>query len=1399
MSGELGSVDRLSRENAALRQQVEALEAEKQSLRAIFHSIGDAVISADAAGNILQMNPVAEALTGWNEVDAMGRTTAEVFKLVNEQTRVASESPVAQVLRNGALSRFANHTLLIAKNGTERPIANSGAPIRNETGVVTGAVLVFRDQTEERESQRSLQRSEQLFRLVFENSPLGKSITGVNGSLRVNKAFCDILGYGADELRSIKWQDITHPDDLQESLDLLDSLITGATASARYEKRYIHKTGRVVWTEVNTALQRDEAGQPSFFITTIADVTERKQVAEALLLANERMEEAQQVAHVGSWEWDAVRDRITGSKEFYRLFDVKPAEIEHFPQFVARLHPDDRERVERDVADALQQERPYDTDYRVKLGNQGWRDINARGKVAVDTDGKPVRLLGTCLDITERKRIEIALRASETRLRTTLASIGDGVISSDAQGGVEMLNPVAEALTGWSNTEANGRAIAEVFHIVNEQTRAEVESPVAHVMRDGVIVGLANHTVLIGKDGIERPIADSGAPIRNEQGELTGVVLVFRDQTEERRAEAARERLAEQRQLALSAARLGWWHYDPVTQVAFYDIRYTEIFGVSGSECPNEEILKLVHPDDLPHVWAAVQAALSPSDPKPYLSEYRVNRPDGTLCWVEAHGIATFEGDGDARHATSLVGTVADVTERKQAQREIESLARFPDENPNPVMRLLHDGTIGYANKGSRDLLAAWNLQVGGRINASLLGVLGRSIAEREVTTEEVTANGRVIECVFVWVPGVDYMNMYGRDITDRKLAEKSMQEGERRYRSLFEGMLNGLAYCKMIFENETPLDFVYLEVNDAFETLTGLKNVTGKRVSEIIPGIRESDPLLFERYGRVALTGVPERFETYVSALDMWFSISVYSSQRGYFTAVFDVITERKRAEEALHESEDKFRHFFEHSVTGKSITLPTGEATVNQAFSEMLGYTPDELFKTDWQSLTHPDDLALTAKEIDALLRGEKSSAQFEKRYLRKDGSIVWTHLASTLRRDAAGNPRYLMSSVVDINARKLAEDALRSSESRLRRFYDSGMIGVIYWNIEGKITEANDKFLEMVGYSRDDLAGGALNWVHMTPPEYQQLDESSLFELKTDGVNQKPFEKEYIRKDGSRIPILIAGAMLDDARFNGVALVLDVTARRRAEEALRQLNSGLERRVSERTGELEASNKELEAFSYSVSHDLRAPLRAIDGFTRILYDDFGQHLNAEGKRLCNVIRENTGRMGRLIDDLLSFSRLGRATMLPSQIDMAAMANSVFHELCTPEIRERIDLRISSVPTAFGDPSLMRQVWANLLSNAIKFTSKVQRASVEVTGEQTPQECIYTVVDNGAGFDMQYESKLFGVFQRLHSTKEFEGTGVGLALVQRIIRRHGGRVWAEGEIDRGAKFCFTLPKKVE
>ena len=265
-------------------------------------------------------------------------------------------------------------------------------------------------------------------------------------------------------------------------------------------------------------------------------------------------------------------------------------------------------------------------------------------------------------------------------------------------------------------------------------------------------------------------------------------------------------------------------------------------------------------------------------------------------------------------------------------------------------------------------------------------------------------------------------------------------------------------------------------------------------------------------------------------------------------------------------------------------------------------------------------------------------------------------------------------------------------------------------------------------------------------------------------------------------------------------------DISDRRAAEGAIKKMNNELERRVSERTAqlessnqELEASNQELEAFSYSVSHDLRAPLRAIDGFTRILLEDYQPLFDEEGKRVCAVIKENAVRMGQLIDDLLGLSRLNRTGMHLTEIDMCNLANVVYDEITSPEEKNRIKFDIKIVHRAMGDQILIRQLLVNLIGIAIKFSSHRELAKITLSSEKQQEMMVFCISDNGAGFDMKYSAKLFGAFQRLHSVKEFEGTGIGLAIVQRIVHRHGGKVWAEAEVDQGASFYFSLPLKIE
>lgn len=246
----------------------------------------------------------------------------------------------------------------------------------------------------------------------------------------------------------------------------------------------------------------------------------------------------------------------------------------------------------------------------------------------------------------------------------------------------------------------------------------------------------------------------------------------------------------------------------------------------------------------------------------------------------------------------------------------------------------------------------------------------------------------------------------------------------------------------------------------------------------------------------------------------------------------------------------------------------------------------------------------------------------------------------------------------------------------------------------------------------------------------------------------------------------------------------------------DAIQQLNADLERRVAERTAQLETSNKELEDFTYTVSHDLRTPLRAIDGFSRILEEDYGGKLDDEARRLIGVVRENTRKMGQLIDDLLTFSRLGRNPIAATSINMETLARSALAEIDAPAAAGRARIEIHALPEAWGDPAPIKQVWINLLSNAVKFSGKREQPVIEVSGRKNAAEIVYCVKDNGVGFDMKYYDKLFGVFQRLHGNDEFPGTGVGLAIVRRVVSRHGGRAWAEGKMGEGAAFYFSLPK---
>lgn len=492
-----------------------------------------------------------------------------------------------------------------------------------------------------------------------------------------------------------------------------------------------------------------------------------------------------------------------------------------------------------------------------------------------------------------------------------------------------------------------------------------------------------------------------------------------------------------------------------------------------------------------------------------------------------------------------------------------------------------------------------------------------------------------------------------------------------------------------------------------------------------------------------------------------------------------------RRRAEESLAASEARYRMLFEDNPAPMWVfdveTLRF--LAVNAAAEGLYGYSRDEFLGMTLREIRPPEDEAALQADVHVPRTGVRSSGPW--RHRTKDGRTLFVEIVT---HDVAFEGRAARLVLVgDVTERVRAEE-------KLRAFFDSGMVGAFLADGEGRITTANDELLRIVGRTRADAEAGSLSWRGLTPPEWIETDMIRAAEARERGVCS-PYEKEYLRKDGSRVPVLVGFALVGEGRKESVAFVLDLTERKAAEEEVRLLNAELEARVERRTEELVAKSRELESFAYSVSHDLRAPLRAIDGFTRMIEEDHAAGLEAEGRRLLGVVRDAARRMGRLIDDLLAFSRAGRQDLKKSRVDVAELVRSVVPEVLPEAEREKSDVSIGELPPVAADASLLRQVFVNLLSNAVKFSATRTRRRIAISGRHEGARVVYDVEDNGVGFDMTYAGKLFGVFQRLHG-REFDGTGVGLALAERIVSRHGGTISAWGEVDRGARFTVSMPE---
>ncbi|NMO14237.1 PAS domain S-box protein [Pyxidicoccus fallax] len=545
-------------------------------------------------------------------------------------------------------------------------------------------------------------------------------------------------------------------------------------------------------------------------------------------------------------------------------------------------------------------------------------------------------------------------------------------------------------------------------------------------------------------------------------------------------------------------------------------------------------------------------------------------------------------------------------------------------------------------------------------------------------------------------------------------------------------------------------------------------------------------------RLGEHSLVGVlhlASLFENAASLLDA----------RGGTAGGSPRVTDGGAIEEELRQSEERFRLLVDSVLDyGIFILDPEGRVSTWNAGAERIkGWRAEEIIGRPFTLFYTPEALARAHPQEELKIATREGRYHEEGWRIRKDGSRFWADVTITALRDATGRLRGFAKVTRDLTERKRSEEALDAQRENFELLVQSVRDYAIFMlDPEGRIVSWNEGARRLKGYEAPEIIGQHFSRFYMEEDRKRGHPAEELEIAIREGRYRE--EGWRIRKDGSRFwADVTITALFKDGVLKGFAKVTrDLTDRMKQEQALQQANLDLERRVQERTAELQVVNAELESFSYSVSHDLRAPLRAISGFSRVLLEDYsaGQPLDEEGLRYLERISAGGQRMADLIDDLLKLSRVTRAPCRRVPVDLADLAREVVEGLSrqTPERAVRVTL--TPTARALGDPHLLRQVLENLLGNAWKFTGRTPDPSIEFGTQEKNGERLFFVRDNGAGFDMAHAGKLFTAFHRLHEASDFEGTGIGLATVQRIIHRHGGRIWAESQPGQGATFWFTV-----
>ncbi len=1077
---------------------------------------------------------------------------------------------------------------------------------------------------------------------------------------------------------------------------------------------------------------------------------------------------------------------------------------------------------------------------RSRTGEYRW--FLTKAEPLKDESGKVVRWFGTNTDITsereslaekekflreidfERQRFEIVMKQMPAAIVVAEAPSGKLIFANEKFRDVWRIefNPV-EDIEGYRSYQA--------FH-ADGRAYEPMDWPLARSIANGEIVTDEMSEVLLG-NGMRGTLRFNSAPVRDRDGTIVAGVVISQDVTEQinmertlakrsedlereieqrRRAEFALQENQARLELALNSANMGTWELDLKTGLARLSTEAARIIGTESSEQSVDQLLaEIVHPDDAQEVDRLWRSSVESG--RPYSQEFRIVRASGDTRWLLSRG--KFH---EARNGRKLFsGIVADVTERKLSEDALHiSEARFRnavkatndaiwdwDLVTNEVAWNdalysafgFDEGTVGTSAQWWLDRIHPDDRL---RVEHSLHAAIEGGAAHWSDRYRFLRADGGYAPVLdrgyIVRSEKGNSQRMIGamQDLTALAALNDRIEENQRRFERVLQSVDVGLWYCdlpfaELIWDARVKAHFWLPE--DATVTIETfydrIHSEDRLRTKEAIDRSIENR----SNYDIEYRTCNPDEIGIkWIRAIGS----TSYDAEGGpiRFDGLTLDITAEKESERALV---DKQRHLSLALAAGRlgswDIDLKTGRGQISGSLGAILGVSSHELegVATFFFDFTHVDDREQSQLKFDEALNRGADGIDLEYRIVTRKGEIRWLSSHMLILKDENQTANRIFGVSIDITERKSYELTLAASEERFRGL--ASAVPQIVWTMTpgGQTEYFNDRWFVYTGHARDEVERPG-NAIHPDDIARILADSASTLLEKRTWVSEyrlRRHDGEYRWHLARRVPI----RNLEGEIIRWVGSATDIHDQKRFAELL-------ELQVKERTAALTAANKELEAFSYSVSHDLRAPLRGIDGFSRMLETRYGHLLPQQGLEFIQRTRAAASRMGVLIDDMLQLSRLTRREMRVDRINLSVMVEEIAFELRTKDHHRSADFDIEQGVVAIADPSLIRAALENLIGNAWKFTGNRSKTIIRFGIQIIENEGVYFISDNGAGFDMAYSKKLFGAFARLHGDDEFEGTGIGLASVQRVINRHGGRVWAEGTVDQGATFYFTLAR---